>query len=134
MSCKNKTEERTPPGNHLLELWKADADTIEREEGKSQTMSNLTTRMKRRIKRKLSEEKPTIMIGKNQVSKEILKEIEKQLEQKEVVKIKILKSALQDNKAKEIASKIAEDTEATLVEVRGHTLILYKHRGKNREK
>lgn len=74
------------------------------------------------------------MIGKNQVSKEILKEIEKQLEQKEVVKIKILKSALQDNKAKEIASKIAEDTEATLVEVRGHTLILYKHRGKNREK
>jgi RNA-binding protein len=118
----------------LLKLWKTDADTIKREEGKSQTMSNLTTGMKRRIKRKLSEEKPTIMIGKNQVSREILKEVEKQLEQKEVVKIKILKSALQDNKAKEMASRIAEDTEATLVEVRGHTLILYKRRGKNREK
>jgi RNA-binding protein len=97
-------------------------------------MSNLTVGMKRRIKLELSEEKPTIRIGKNQVSKEILKEVEKQLELKEVVKIKILKSALQGNKAKEIASRIAEETEATLVEVRGHTLILYKRRGKSREK
>jgi RNA-binding protein len=94
-------------------------------------MSNLTTRMKRRIKRELSEKKPTIRIGKNQVSKEILKEIEKQLEQKEMIKIKILQSALQDNKAKEIASRIVEETEATLVEIRGHTLILYKPRAKN---
>ena len=97
-------------------------------------MSNLTTRMKRRIKRELSEKKPTIRIGKNQASKEILKEIEKRLEQKEMIKIKILQSALQENKAKEIASKIAEDTESTLVEIRGHTLILYKPRGKNRGK
>lgn len=97
-------------------------------------MSNLTTGMKRRIKRELSEKKPTIRIGKNQVSKEILKEIEKQLEQKEMIKIKILQSALQDNKAKEIASRIAEETEAKLVEIRGHTLILYKRREKNRGK
>ena len=46
-------------------------------------MSKLTARMKRRIKRRLSEEKPTIQIGKNGASQESLKEIEKQLEKKE---------------------------------------------------
>jgi len=97
-------------------------------------VSKLTTGMKRRIKRELSEEKPTIWIGKNQVSQEVLKEIGKQLEKKEMVKIKILKSALQEDEAKGIASKIAEQTGATLVEVRGHTFMLYKRRRKSCKK
>ncbi len=93
-------------------------------------MSELTTRMKRRIKRRLSGEKPTIQIGKNKVSQELLKEVEKQLDKKEMVKIKVLKSALQGEKAKQIALRIAEQTEASLVEVRGHTFMLYKHHKK----
>lgn len=97
-------------------------------------MNKLTSKMKRRIKRELSEEKPTIWIGKNQASKEILEEIEKQLEKREMVKVRILKSALQGNEAKEIASRIAEKTEAALIEVRGHTFTLYKRRRKSREK
>ena len=91
-------------------------------------MSELTARMKRRIKRRLSEEKPTIQIGKNGVSQKLVEEIEKQLEKKEMVKIKILQSALDEKGAREIASKIAEQTEASLVEVRGHTFILYKRK------
>ena len=90
-------------------------------------MSKLTTGMKRRIKRKLGEEKPTIWIGKNGVSQEILKEIEKQLEKTKMVKLKILKTAIAQDEAKKIAMQIAEQTKAELVEVRGHTLILYKH-------
>jgi RNA-binding protein len=93
-------------------------------------MSKLTARMKRRIKRRLGEERPTIWIGKNGASEESLKEIEKQLEKKQMVKIKILKSALEEDEAKEIASRIAEQTEASLVEVRGHTFMLYKRRKK----
>lgn len=91
-------------------------------------MSKLTARMKRRIKRRLSGEKPTIRIGKNKVSQELVKEIEKQLEKKEMVKIKILQSALEGDEAKEIASGIAERTGASLVEVRGHTFMLYKRK------
>jgi RNA-binding protein len=87
--------------------------------------------MKRRIKRELSGEKPTIWIGKNRVSQEVLKEIEKQLEKREVVKIKILKSAFQEGKANEIAATIARQKEAALVEVRGHTFMLYKRRKKH---
>ena len=93
-------------------------------------MSKMTTGMKRRIKRRLSGEKPTIWIGKNGVSQESLKEIEKQLDKREMVKIKILKSALEGDEAKQIALRIAEQTEASLVEVRGHTFMLYKRRKK----
>ena len=89
-------------------------------------MSKLTAGMKRRIKRRLSAEKPTIWIGKSGASQQSLKEIEKQLEKKEMIKIKILKSALGEDEAKKIAIQIAEQTEASLVEVRGHTFMLYK--------
>jgi RNA-binding protein len=97
-------------------------------------VSKLTARMKRHIKRKLSGEKPTIWIGKNQASEEILKEIEKQLEKKEMVKVRILKSGLQGDEAKRVALGIAEKTEAALIEVRGHTFMLYKRRRRTCEK
>ncbi|MGQ9530175.1 MAG: YhbY family RNA-binding protein [Candidatus Bathycorpusculaceae bacterium] len=93
-------------------------------------MSKLSMGLKRRIKRRLSGEKPTIWVGKSGVSQELLKEIEKQLDKNEMVKVKVLKSALERNKAKELASRIAEKTEAALVEVRGHTFMLYKRRKK----
>jgi len=111
-------------------LWQANADTAEEKEGEIKAMSKLTAGMKGRIKRRLSGEKPTVCVGKSGVSIELFKEIEKQLEKREAVKIKISKSALEREKAKEIASRIAEQTEAALVEVRGHTFMLYKHRKK----
>lgn len=93
-------------------------------------MSKLTVAMKRRIKRRLGYEKPTVWVGKNGVSEEFLKEVEKQLEKNEMLKIKILKSALGNDEAKQIATRTAEQTAASLVEVRGHTFMLYKRRRK----
>ncbi|MEM3616791.1 MAG: YhbY family RNA-binding protein [Candidatus Bathyarchaeia archaeon] len=97
-------------------------------------MSKLTSRTKRRIRSEFGEEKPTIWIGKKQISDELVKEIGKQLEKRKVVKIKILKSALQEAKADEIAEAISRQTESELVEVRGHTFILYKRRRKAAKK
>jgi RNA-binding protein YhbY len=57
-----------------------------------------------------------------------MNEINRQLEQHEIIKAKILQTALKDTPTKEIASRIAQQTESTLVEVRGHTFILYKKR------
>lgn len=93
-------------------------------------MSKLAAKTKRRVKRRLSNEKPTIWVGKEGTSVELMKEIEKQLEKKEMVKIRILKSALLESQAMRIASRIAEQTEASLVEVRGHTFMLYKRHKK----
>jgi len=86
--------------------------------------------MKRRIRSELSAEKPTIWIGKEGASSQILNEISRQLERREMVKVKVLKSALQEEETGKIASKIAEQTESTLIDVRGRTIILYKLRKK----
>ena len=91
-------------------------------------MSKITPGKKRFVKRMLSDKTPTIWIGNSGVSENVLKEIEKQLEKNEMVKAKLLKTALQGESTKQIAYKIAEKTEASLVEVRGHTFMLYKRR------
>ena len=93
-------------------------------------MNQLTTKMKRHIKHKLKDEKPTIWIGKDGVTSQLLKEIEKQLEKKKMIKMRILKTALQNNDAAAIAATAAEQIGASLVEVRGHTFMLYKKRKK----
>jgi RNA-binding protein len=90
-------------------------------------MSKITPGKKRYIKRRLTREKPTIWIGKNGPTQELIKEIEKQLDKNKMIKVKILKSALPAHDAKQIATKTAQQTEATLIEVRGHTFTLYKH-------
>jgi RNA-binding protein len=90
----------------------------------------ITPKIKRRIKRELSAEKPTVWVGKEGATQQIVNEISKQLDKREIVKAKILKSALKDEEAKSVASKIAQQTDSSLIEVRGHTFLLYKRRKK----
>lgn len=87
--------------------------------------------IKRQIKRRVSYEKPTIWIGKTGVSLHMIAEIDRQLEKTEIVKVRVLKSALTGEKVTTIASKIAKSTESTLIETRGHTIILYRKKNEN---
>lgn len=84
--------------------------------------------MKRRIKIALSAERPTVQVGKEGATTELVKEVNKQLEAREMIKVKILKTALHEEKAKNIADSVAEQTESELVEVRGHTFLLFKRK------
>jgi RNA-binding protein len=86
------------------------------------------------MKRDLSIEKPTIWIGKEGASPQTMNEISRQLEKRKMVKVQILKGALRDENAKSIASKIAQQTESTLIDVRGHTFILHKPHKKRSQK
>jgi RNA-binding protein len=90
----------------------------------------LTPKMKRRIKSALSAEKPTVHVGKEGITAQLIAEIEKQLDAREIIKIKILKTALQETEAKTLAANVAEQAEAELVDVRGHTFMLFKHKKK----
>ncbi len=90
----------------------------------------MTNRMKRRIIRDLSAEKPSVWVGKEGSTEQIINEVSRQLEQREIVKARILQTALQTEEAKTIARKIADQTGATLIEVRGHTFMLYKKKKK----
>ena len=86
----------------------------------------LTPKVKRRIMRALREERPTVWVGKEGTTVQIINEVTKQLEAREMIKVKIQKNALKEEEAKNIAMKIANQTESELVEVRGHTFMLYK--------
>jgi RNA-binding protein len=88
----------------------------------------LTKGMKRRIKQELSTEKPTVWIGKEGTTEQVISEVNSQLKKREMIKAKILKTAIQEERAKDIATKVAAQTESTLIEVRGHTFMLYKPR------
>jgi RNA-binding protein YhbY len=83
----------------LPQLRETNSDTAIKKEENAKVMSKMTGGKKRHVKRSLAQGKPTVCVGK---------------------------SALAHDEAKKIASKIAEQTEASLVEVRGHTFMLYE--------
>jgi RNA-binding protein len=93
-------------------------------------LTKITSRMKRHVRHVLKDENPTVWVGKDGFTPEVSNEIEKQLQNSKMVKVKILKSALQTETAQAIAAKSAEQTDSALVEVRGHVFILYRRRKK----
>jgi len=94
----------------------------------------ISSKAKNRMKRALISEKPTIWVGKEGASPQTMNEICRQLEKRKVVKVQILKSALENESAKDIASRTAQQTESILIDVRGHTFTLHKPRRKRSEK
>jgi len=109
----------------MLKLWSALPFSTKR-----RREAVITQKMKRRIKRKLGDEKPTVWVGKEGTTAQIINEVSKQLDTREMIKAKILKTALKDEEAKNIATKIAQQTDSLLIEVRGHTFLLYKRKKK----
>jgi len=92
-------------------------------------LSKITTKMKRHVRHVLKNENPTIWVGKDGLTPQLVLEIEKQLQQNKMVKVRVLPAALQgDNTSQAIAAKAAEQTNAALVEVRGHVFILFRKR------
>ncbi len=91
-------------------------------------MSKITAGKKRFVKRQLGNERATVLIGKLGLSEHLIKEITKQLDKNKMIKVKILKTALAEHEAKQFAQKIADQTKSALVEVRGHTFMLFKRR------
>ena len=93
----------------------------------------ITPKMKRRMRQGLSAEKPTVWVGKEGATEQVVNEINRQLEQREVVKAKILQTALKTEQAKDVATRIATQTDSTLIDLRGHTFILYKKRKRKQQ-
>jgi RNA-binding protein len=67
-----------------------------------------------------------VWIGKRGVTENQIREIEKQLKKKRLIKVKILKSALVNQKREDIAEKLAEKTRSRAVDVRGLIVTLSK--------
>ncbi|MEM4577038.1 MAG: YhbY family RNA-binding protein [Candidatus Nezhaarchaeales archaeon] len=88
--------------------------------------------VKRRLKEKMLED-VDVNIGKQGLTEAVLKEINRRLDEQEIVKIRILKSALtvegiEDRK--KLAEIIAQKLDADAMEIRGYALVLYRRRRK----
>ena len=125
MSYQNTAEKGTSHSNNMLKLRRTLPYSPKRQE-----KAVLTQKMKRRIKTALGAEKPTVWIGKEGLTAQSMSEIAKQLGVREIIKVKILKTALQEEEAKIVAAQVAEQTESELVDVRGHTFLLFKRKKK----
>jgi RNA-binding protein len=104
------------------------AHSIKEEEEPKETL--ISSGMKRRLKREFSAQQPTVWVGKEGATQQVISEINRQLEQKEVVKAKIHQTALKNQETKQLVTNITVQTNATLIDLRGHTFILYKKRRK----
>ncbi|MFH0977736.1 MAG: YhbY family RNA-binding protein [Candidatus Woesearchaeota archaeon] len=79
-------------------------------------------------------ESTTVQIGKNGVTENTLEEIIKQLRARKTVKIKILKSSLENAEREDTIKKIIKGTQSDLIFQRGNVVIIKeKRRAKFRE-
>ena len=88
----------------------------------------INPKQKLRLKREMMDEKPMVLIGKNGVTQGVVEEVSRKLDKNEIVKIKVLKSGLKAAGREEVAEEVSRLTESTLVETRGHTIILFRKR------
>jgi len=91
----------------------------------------LTGKQKRYLRSLAHHLDPIFQVGKGGVNDNMIKQINEALEARELIKISVLKNSLED--ADEAASAIVEGTGAELVQIIGHTIVLYKESKENKE-
>lgn len=65
----------------------------------------------------------TLWVGKRGIGA-VTEELDEQLDNQEFVKVKFHRAARADGDAEELATELAERTNATVVESRGHTAVI----------
>ncbi|WP_227934887.1 ribosome assembly RNA-binding protein YhbY [Alkalihalobacillus deserti] len=91
----------------------------------------LTGKQKRVLRSKAHHLNPIFQVGKGGVNENMTKQIEEALEARELIKISILQNC--DEEKDEVAEKIVASTKAELVQLIGHTIVLYKESKENKE-
>ncbi len=74
---------------------------------------------------------PIVRIGKNGLTESMIREIERHLKKRKLIKIKLLKS-VEDRKT--IAEEIAKRTNSELIEAVGFIVVLFKQQNIYKEK
>ncbi|MBQ8327372.1 MAG: ribosome assembly RNA-binding protein YhbY [Lachnospiraceae bacterium] len=84
----------------------------------------MTSKQRSYLKSLASNLEPIFQIGKSSVTPEIIEAISETFNNKELVKLNVLKNCLDD--PKEIAQVIGERTRSQVVQVIGRKIVLYK--------
>lgn len=77
---------------------------------------------RKELMRRANDLSPTVHVGKDGIDEGLLKEIDAQLKNARLIKIKVLNTA--DGSTKDVAESIAESTNSVAVDVRGNVIVL----------
>lgn len=91
----------------------------------------LTGKQKRFLRAKAHHLQPIFQVGKGGVNENMIKQIIDALEARELIKVSVLQNCEED--ITEVAASIEEGTRAHVVQIIGHTLVLYKESTKNKQ-
>lgn len=89
----------------------------------------LSSKQKKHLKSLANTIDPIFQIGKNDISENLVKQLNDAFEARELIKVKILKNSLMDKS--EAAQEIAELTNSEVVQILGSIITLYKKSTKN---
>jgi len=84
----------------------------------------LTGKQKRFLRSQAHHLTPIFQVGKGGVNPNMIQQIKEALEVRELIKVSILTNNLDDKN--EVAEELATGAEAELVQLIGHTVVLYK--------
>lgn len=92
--------------------------------------------LKVRLKREALPLNPVAWVGKNGLTEQVKEEIKKQLKNKRLIKVKVLRGYIEENSInkKDFALKLAEEVDAELVQKLGFIVTLYKAQDNKRQK
>jgi RNA-binding protein len=91
----------------------------------------LTGKQKRFLRAKAHHLSPIFQVGKGGVNDNMLTQIEETLERRELMKVSILQNCEEDRY--DVADSLVRGTRAELVQVIGHTVVLYKESRENKQ-
>ena len=72
---------------------------------------------------------PTVQVGKAGLTEQIGREISEQLEKRELIKVRFLRSAGPSSEWKQSVEGLSRRIGAELIEIKGATVLLYKRKG-----
>lgn len=84
----------------------------------------LTGKQKRYLRGLGHHLKAVIMIGKEEVSPQVIAATDEALEQHELIKVKLQEGCLSDRR--EVAAELARQTSSAIAQIMGHTILLYR--------
>ncbi|WP_139490411.1 ribosome assembly RNA-binding protein YhbY [Brevibacillus dissolubilis] len=91
----------------------------------------LTGKQKRFLRSEAHHLTPIFQVGKGGVNDNMLKQIQEALEVRELIKVQILTNNLDDKH--EVAEALSTGAGAELVQLIGHTVVLYKESRENKQ-
>lgn len=90
----------------------------------------LTGKQKRFLRAKANTIKPIFQVGKSGVHENMITQMNEALEKRELIKVTVLNNCMEDHE--DVVDHIIKDTAASLVQVIGNNIVLYKEAKENK--